>query len=131
MAFIIQWIIGNLKPVLTGIAALLLFALVIGVEEWRITKANAETQQLKSLHQSDLNAVEEANFALEAVQDAERRANKILADRADLAESELKKANARYQQIMGVKNEDDAPVANVLRDSVERLRGSGKSSTTH
>jgi len=124
MTDIVKWII-------TIAAAVALIALVIFIEEWRLSSVKTSLQNYEAIHAQDTQAVADAKDALQRAVSDSKKANDLLAARAVAAEKTAHANALRYQQIMGVKNADNAPVSPVLRDSLERLRGTAQTSPNH
>ena len=110
------------------IGALVLILAISGVEEWRISHLNAKNTELQSVHEVDLNSVNQAQESLQRVMQENKTSTDLLAAQVNEAEKKAKDIEARYQQIMEVKDAQDGFVAPVLRDSIERLRGRTTSS---
>ena len=124
MTDLIKWII-------TIAASIALIALIIFVEEWRLSSVKTSLQNYEAIHAQDTQAVADAKDALQRAVSDSKKANDLLAARAVAAEKTAHQNALRYQQIMGVKNAEDAPVSPVLRDSLERLRGTTATSPGH
>lgn len=122
MTDLVKWII-------TIAASIALIVLVVFIEEWRLSSLQTSLKNYEAIHAQDTQAVTDAKDALQRSISDSKKANDLLAARAVEAEKTAHDNALRYQQIMGVKNADDAPVSNVLRDSLDRLRGKPASGT--
>lgn len=119
IAALFGFVAGNWKPILLGLAAL---TLLVGVEEMRLRSVRAERDSLAGVHQADVTAVKAADAALRAALADNARLVGILAAR-NASEQKQAETNARrYREIMETNDAEDAPVAPVLRRSLERLR---------
>ena len=121
----------TIKLIIAIVVAIALVILAVFIEEWRISSIKKSLKDYEAVHAQDIQAVSDAQSALQRAISDSQKANDLLAHRAETAEKSAQENAIRYQQITGVKDADDGKVAPVLAASLERLRGTATASTGH